>query len=298
MATIDEFTSALNDCIDRLNDGETLESVVTDYPDMSGGLRSFLVCGRRLAASRYPTPDVEAARRRIEPTIQQAIQTTFSGGLSALWLGLLLILMIVGGSGLFFVIQGRADLEVESTATATPTATITATATPTITLTATATTMPTATSTTTRTIVPTIPPTRTETPLDSYIVLEGIVESIDGDSLIIYGIEIQFDDDSLLMDAVQVGDLIRIEGLLNDAGVVAEVLNVVLIDVLVVFNDGAFWRDDDCDLLPPAWVEDAGEWFNRCGAISLPPAQSPSSEGGVSESDDDDDDDDDDSDDD
>jgi hypothetical protein len=161
-------------------------------------------------------------------------------------------------------------------ATATASATGTSTATPTRTATATVTASPTATVTGTTTATPT-EVSAEETDLPKTIVIEGEVEEIDDNVVIIYGIIIRLDPDDPLLSVIQIGDVLRIEGEYDEENdvVVAVIFYFVGIDVVV--NDGGgeggsgsgagsveVWRDDGtCSNPPPPWAPAVG-WRNRC----------------------------------
>ncbi len=109
------------------------------------------------------------------------------------------------------------------------------------------------------------------------IVIEGPVISINANIVIIYGMEIELDLDDPLLQVIQLGDIIRVEGDLHLDGLTIIVIpiNIIIINVEVNINDnGQVWRDQgNCSNPPPPWAP-ANGWRRRC-------------EGGVSGGDDD-----------
>ena len=105
---------------------------------------------------------------------------------------------------------------------------------------------------------------------DAIIVIEGPVDSIDGNEIEIYGIKILLDEDDPLLLTIQIGDWIRIEGI--DEGAVIIVVNIIFVDVDVFIFDGdsdgngagEVWRDTgDCSNGPPPWAPAHG-WRRKC----------------------------------
>jgi hypothetical protein len=165
------------------------------------------------------------------------------------------------------------------TVTATLTPTQTASLTPTETSTQTSASTATSTFTETATITPS--PTATQTaaptatlPLSALpvatnvnLVIEGVVESINGTVIVVYGIEIHLNPDDPLLGVVQVGDSVRIEGRVHEgtAGIVIIAVTITFTQVDVVVSDtGEVWRDDgSCNNPPPPWAP-ANGWRRRC----------------------------------
>jgi hypothetical protein len=165
--------------------------------------------------------------------------------------------------------------------TATPTATLT----PVPTLTAVI--DPSVTPTLTATPNPLASPTATPiTPDDDdvIIVIEGPVIAIQINIITIYDIDIAVAPDDPLLTVIQIGDIVRVEGILFSPGdddddfsgilvglgdadiditIIAITIIIVDIDVFVG-DDGAVWRDDgDCGSPPPPWAPAHG-WRARC----------------------------------
>lgn len=102
-------------------------------------------------------------------------------------------------------------------------------------------------------------------PGQTIIVIEGPVDEVDDDGIKIYGITIVIDDDDPLLRVIRVGDVVRVEGERN--GDTIRVISIVVINVVVVVQDGQVWRGDDCSIAPPFWAEDdADDWYARCGS--------------------------------
>jgi uncharacterized repeat protein (TIGR01451 family) len=110
------------------------------------------------------------------------------------------------------------------------------------------------------------------------IVIDGPVEAIDGNVIIIFGQEIILDPDDPRLGVIQIGDIIRIEGV-DDSTILIAII-FVFTDVEVFINaDGIVWRDDgSCGNPPPPWAPAWG-WRGRCegstviiiGGGTLPP---------------------------
>jgi hypothetical protein len=101
---------------------------------------------------------------------------------------------------------------------------------------------------------------------DVVIIIEGPVEVIIANVIIIYGIEIELDEDDPLLLVIQIGDIIRVEGDVDDSdGVIVVIaIIIVIVDVdIVVGGDGQVWREDDCGNPPPPWAPAHG-WRRKC----------------------------------
>lgn len=134
-----------------------------------------------------------------------------------------------------------------NTPTPTPTGTQTVTATPSGTP-----------ATATPTAIGTLPP---------IVVVEGIVTVINLNVIVINNITIQLDPNNPLSAAVQIGDMLHIEGDLtvssNNTIIIVAVV-IVFVDVDVFVLDDEFFRDDsDCSHGPPPWAPAHG-WRARC----------------------------------
>ncbi len=151
--TQQDFSNALNDCIDRLNAGQRLEDCLRDYPHYADSLRSLLEAGLLVRQAQPDPLTVAQARERVRARVAQAaarpaLRVRFLSSY-ALAASLILVFTVVLGG---VVVALRPGL---GAATATPTP---------LPPTATATLAPTATATSTPT--PT-PPTSTPTPTSS-----------------------------------------------------------------------------------------------------------------------------------
>lgn len=120
---------------------------------------------------------------------------------------------------------------------------------------------PTPTVTLTPTPLPTLTPLAT---VENITVIEGAVEAIDGNVITIFGVEVQVAPDDPLLDTIQIGDVIRVEGNTDGVVVVATTIIHVNIDVTVNPSSGEVWRDDgSCANPPPDWAP-ANGWRRRC----------------------------------
>ena len=107
-----------------------------------------------------------------------------------------------------------------------------------------------------------------DTELPVTIIIEGPVQEININIITIYDFDIEIDIDDPILNVVQIGDFIRVEGDLVTGGdtIVVIAIFVTIIDVDVVINvDGDIWRDPgNCDNPPPPWAPAHG-WRRRCG---------------------------------
>jgi hypothetical protein len=105
------------------------------------------------------------------------------------------------------------------------------------------------------------------TSLPINMTIEGPIQSIVGNIITIYGIEIQLSPDDPILLVIKVGDVVRIEGNITEGVVTAPVIaiHVVIADVDVeIGSGGEVWRDEgDCSNPPPDWAP-ANGWRARC----------------------------------
>ncbi len=110
-----------------------------------------------------------------------------------------------------------------------------------------------------------------EDDLPVVIVIEGPVEVIVGNVIVIFGIEVELDPDDPMLVVLREGDVVRIEGgIADDADTIVIIAAVVvIIDVDIYVNEGDFgglqvWRDDgECRNPPPPWAPAHG-WRAKC----------------------------------
>lgn len=276
MAISPDLVEALNQSIDRLQQGETIDEVLNQYPAQAGQLRPMLEAGALFQRVRYTPAEVTAAQNRIEPAVQQAAEAAFKGGLRGTWPGLLLLVVIVSGGMILAIFATGQGNDKAAPDTLSPTSTMTSTAITTEmpvmpAAVATSTAIPTITTRATE-ATPTITaiPTSTAPDQPPIMVIEGPVEAITEDSVTIFDIVIKLDPDDPLLNAVSIGDVLRIEGeyLLNDATVTITVINITFVEIDAYVNDdenGTVWREDaaNCNNPPPDWAP-ANGWRRRC----------------------------------
>lgn len=305
MAIRGDIIEILSECIDRLNSGEDIDTILSDYPDAAGLLRPMLEAGQLMPRARYESVEVAAAESALEPIIRQTASDVFGGGLSFIgWVPIVLILLIGGGIavGIFNEnnVEEPSEVILPVTETQTMTATTTPSITPTLSITPTATNTLAATPTPTLTLTasathteaaatPTTSPTPQPTDTNAALrVVEGPVTAIEDNTIRIYDLPFTLDDDDPVLQVIQIGDVVRVTD--NQAGDIS----ITFISVTVVVQGDRVWRGDDCAVPPPEWAApNAGDWYERCTA----PA-SPASSGGQPAGDDTNDDDGDDGDDD
>lgn len=137
MAVRDDVIEALNTCIDRLNSGEPVERVLSEYPALANDLRPMLEAGRVFPRVRAPAAEVSAAALAGEVAVRAAVGQVFSAGIS--WVTWLIVALVIGGGIGIVVIVGtnRPPEVILPTETATPTQTVSPSTTATATQTAT-----------------------------------------------------------------------------------------------------------------------------------------------------------------
>jgi hypothetical protein len=293
MAVRDDFIEALNTCIDRLNQGESVEAILLDYPSLANQLRPMLEAGLLFPRARFPVGDVESAEEAEESTIREAIRREFRRGIR--WINWLLLLIIIGGGIILVaIIAGGSGVPPVLLVTSSPTWTATYTVTSTMTASATLTLTTRPTSTPTATVIaidtttntPTPPPSPTSTVVTEIgrIIIEGPVSRIQDNIITIYDLPIVLPINDPVLSVIRVGDVVRVEGTQEVEFVQA--VTLIFINVTVVIVDGQVWRGDSCASPPPAWAQaGAADWYSRCA-----PAPSNPSGGNSGSSGDDDDD--------
>lgn len=151
------------------------------------------------------------------------------------------------------------------TDTAVPTSAPTMTPEPaTVTFTPSATPSP-VTETPTQTMTPSPEATATAT-LAINFAIEGVVEGIEDNVIIIYGFRITLAPDDPLLPVIRIGDELRVEGRIGGNATVRATDVDPMGDNIAVSPDGeSTWRDSgDCSNPPPPWAPAHG-WRARCG---------------------------------
>ncbi len=99
------------------------------------------------------------------------------------------------------------------------------------------------------------------------IVIEGPVEAININIITIYNIDIQLDPNDPLLQIIQIGDIVHVDGDTEQNGntIIIIAINIVIINVDINVGDGTVYRDDgkDCSNPPPPWAPAHG-WHKRC----------------------------------
>lgn len=103
---------------------------------------------------------------------------------------------------------------------------------------------------------------------DIIIVIEGPVEAININIIVIYGIEIELNPDDPLLLVIQIGDIVRIEGTTNDddgdGTIIIIAITIIIVNVDINIDTGEIWRDEGkCSNPPPPWAP-ANGWRRRC----------------------------------
>lgn len=99
------------------------------------------------------------------------------------------------------------------------------------------------------------------------IIIEGPVQEINVNIITIYDIDIRLDEDDPALTVIQIGDIVRVEGDVEDDSsgmIVVVAVTVVVINVDVNVATGESWRDEgNCNNPPPPWAPAVG-WRRRC----------------------------------
>jgi hypothetical protein len=100
------------------------------------------------------------------------------------------------------------------------------------------------------------------------IVIEGPVQNINVNIITIYDIDIEVNPSDPILTVIQIGDVIRVEGDVQQGSgntIIIIAVTVVIVDIDVVVNtDGQVWRDPgNCGNPPPPWAP-ANGWRRRC----------------------------------
>ena len=266
---IDErLIDALDDCINRMAAGETVEVCLARYPDLATELRPMLEAGVVVQQVSYPAVEVDAARGRVRRRLEGLLNPPpFLTG----WvLTLMLLSLVVGagiGSGITVI---RRPLQTDPPPVTVPVIIVTTTPSPIA-----ATVMPTQqqTATTAATQVPTVtrtqPPTDTLSPSQTETVqlsIEGPVTAIDENVITIFEQTLTLPPASPALSVLQPGDTIRVTAERRNGEML--VSSVTFISVEVIIDSGRVWRDSGtCENPPPDWVQemDGGTaWLLRC----------------------------------
>ncbi len=108
---------------------------------------------------------------------------------------------------------------------------------------------------------------------DIIIVIEGPVQQIINNIIVIYDIDIQLQVNDPMLTVIQIGDIVRVEGSVSDDDddddnggntIIVIAVVVVVIDVDIFIVDNLIWRDDsNCANPPPPWAPAHG-WRRKC----------------------------------
>lgn len=121
-------------------------------------------------------------------------------------------------------------------------------------------------------ITPEVTPVVDNSPV--IIVIEGPVKNININIITIYNFTIVLDENDPIINAIRIGDIVRVEGEIDDdriiivggsinITIVAVSVTIVSVDVFINV-DGQVYRDDsDCGNPPPPWAPAHG-WHRRC----------------------------------
>lgn len=111
--------------------------------------------------------------------------------------------------------------------------------------------------------------------LEIVITIEGPVEAVIVNVIVIYGIEIALDPDDPLLTVIEIGDIVHVEGAVTEADgvtiIVAVTVVIVNVEIYIGGDDGGgIWIDDgNCSNPPPSWAPAWG-WRRKCEGITKP----------------------------
>lgn len=72
-----EFLEALNDCIDRMIEGESIEGCIADYPEYAGQLRQLLQTGELVHRAQAQRAEMNAAHRLVRSRLDETIAQNY-----------------------------------------------------------------------------------------------------------------------------------------------------------------------------------------------------------------------------
>jgi hypothetical protein len=206
-------------CANQVAHGRSIADVIADYPQYADDLRVLLAASDAVNRYELPAAEVDAARARVQPRIDDLIDG-FPDRRLPPWLLLLGVIIVVALLVALFLFAAQPAQIVAPTATPTatptlaPSATVAASPTSTIVPSLTVTLAPTTTVTRQPTQTPTRVPTATATLAATInacaqsVVLEGRIEAINGNRLVIYGFSVVVSDAA----RYSVGLLVRVDG--------------------------------------------------------------------------------------
>ena len=205
------LSDAFNVCAAQVARGRSIDDVIAQYPQFADDLRLLLTVSSAVARYELPSAEVDAARVRVQPTIDDLIDGFPNRGLPP-WIIPLVIVVAIAIIALILAAQPGGIFSAAPTLTPTaspttvPSLTVIATSTTSATATASSTPTPSPTLTQTPTLTPS--PTATVNVCAQTVVLEGLIEAIQGNQLVIYGISVVVSD----VSRYAVGMLVRVEG--------------------------------------------------------------------------------------
>jgi hypothetical protein len=204
-----DLINAFHDCLGLIEQGQTLDQAIRRYPQFADDLRVLLTARDSVPRYELPVAEVAAARSRIQPVIDQIIDTIPERRPRPWLIPLLMVMLVLVVILVVWLLGGRDDAAPEPTLTV-PAVVLTATLEPSATWTP----APRLTHTVTPSLTLTQTPLPTSLATDSApvcsqtLVLEGVIESVSGNIVTIYGLQIQVADASGLLPGVYA----RVEG--------------------------------------------------------------------------------------
>ncbi len=129
------------------------------------------------------------------------------------------------------------------------------------------------TDTDTVTTSPTATPESTAEPtLPVTLVIEGPIQSMNGNVLVIFNLTVVLDPNDPLLKVLKVGEVVRVEGNIGAGTQVITAVHVTTISVETDVNpvNGQVWQDNGtCSNPPPVWAP-ANGWRARCQSAPSP----------------------------
>lgn len=201
-----DLINAFHDCLGLIEQGQTLDQAIRRYPQFADDLRVLLTARDIVPRYELPVAEVTAARSRIQPLIDQIIDTIPERRSRPWLIPLLIVVLVLVVILVAWLLGGRDDAAPEPTLTV-PAVVVTVTLEPSASVPS-ATWTPAPSLTLTQTAAPTIPATDSAPVCSQTLVLEGVIESVSGTIVTIYGLQIQVADASGLLPGVYA----RVEG--------------------------------------------------------------------------------------
>jgi hypothetical protein len=190
-----DLSNALDDCLRQIASGRTVDQAVSQYPQFEPALRVMLAASAVVPRYTLPEDEVFAARERLLPEIDRLIDRLPMRRRPPPWLPLALLSLILGGVLIGILFRGDDIVPLpQASATLVDMRLVTEAATIDATL-----------------LVTPLPPTPASV-CSERLVVEGVIESINGQIVTLYHLRVRLSD----VSGLSVGSWIRAEGCICD----------------------------------------------------------------------------------